>query len=79
MNSYLSNVCRVLDDRAVDRAVMAADPEPPLSFTKRWTHSHTSCRTAPPPARGGSTFVVMANDGDFREDNVDRSAAGSAP
>jgi hypothetical protein len=27
----------------------------------------------------GDTFLVMANEGDFREDNVDRSAAGSAP
>jgi len=27
----------------------------------------------------GRTFVVMANEGDFREDNVDRSAAGGAP
>jgi DNA-binding beta-propeller fold protein YncE len=27
----------------------------------------------------GRTFLVLANEGDFREDNVDRSAAGSAP
>jgi len=27
----------------------------------------------------GRTYLVMANEGDFREDNVDRSAAGSAP
>lgn len=28
--------------------------------------------------RGGQTFVVMANEGDFREDDGDRSRAGSA-
>lgn len=28
--------------------------------------------------RGGQTFVVMANEGDFREDDGDRSSAGSA-
>src|SRR5918995_819780 len=28
---------------------------------------------------GGQTYLVLANEGDFREDNVDRSAAGSAP
>ncbi len=27
---------------------------------------------------GGSTFLVMANEGDFREDDADRSAAGAA-
>jgi DNA-binding beta-propeller fold protein YncE len=27
----------------------------------------------------GSTYLVLANEGDFREDNADRSAAGSAP
>ncbi len=27
----------------------------------------------------GRTYVVLANEGDFREDNADRSAAGSAP
>jgi len=27
----------------------------------------------------GRTYLVLANEGDFREDNVDRSAAGSAP
>jgi DNA-binding beta-propeller fold protein YncE len=27
----------------------------------------------------GQTYLVLANEGDFREDNVDRSAAGSAP
>ena len=27
----------------------------------------------------GDTYLVLANEGDFREDNVDRSAAGSAP
>jgi hypothetical protein len=27
----------------------------------------------------GQTYLVMANEGDFREDNVDRSAANSAP
>lgn len=27
----------------------------------------------------GDTYLVMANEGDFREDNVDRSAAGNAP
>ena len=27
----------------------------------------------------GHTYLVLANEGDFREDNVDRSAAGSAP
>ena len=27
----------------------------------------------------GSTYLVLANEGDFREDNNDRSAAGSAP
>ena len=27
----------------------------------------------------GRTFLVLANEGDFREDNADRSAAGSAP
>jgi DNA-binding beta-propeller fold protein YncE len=27
----------------------------------------------------GSTYLVLANEGDFREDNVDRSTAGSAP
>ena len=27
----------------------------------------------------GRTYLVLANEGDFREDNADRSAAGSAP
>ena len=27
----------------------------------------------------GRTYLVLANEGDFREDNVDRSAAGGAP
>lgn len=27
----------------------------------------------------GGTYLVLANEGDFREDNADRSAAGSAP
>lgn len=27
----------------------------------------------------GDTYLVMANEGDFREDNADRAAAGSAP
>jgi len=27
----------------------------------------------------GKSFLVLANEGDFREDNADRSAAGSAP
>jgi DNA-binding beta-propeller fold protein YncE len=27
----------------------------------------------------GSTYLVLANEGDFREDNVDRSVAGNAP
>jgi DNA-binding beta-propeller fold protein YncE len=27
----------------------------------------------------GDTYLVLANEGDFREDNVDRSAAGNAP
>ena len=27
----------------------------------------------------GQTYLVLANEGDFREDNVDRSSAGSAP
>src|SRR5215203_1369837 len=27
----------------------------------------------------GRTYIVLANEGDFREDNADRSAAGSAP
>ena len=27
----------------------------------------------------GHTYLVLANEGDFREDNVDRSAAGGAP
>jgi DNA-binding beta-propeller fold protein YncE len=27
----------------------------------------------------GQTYLVLANEGDFREDNADRSAAGSAP
>jgi DNA-binding beta-propeller fold protein YncE len=27
----------------------------------------------------GRTFLVLANEGDFREDNADRAAAGSAP
>jgi len=27
----------------------------------------------------GRTYLVLANEGDFREDNVDRSAAGSSP
>jgi DNA-binding beta-propeller fold protein YncE len=27
----------------------------------------------------GTTYLVLANEGDFREDNADRSAAGSAP
>ena len=27
----------------------------------------------------GQTYLVLANEGDYREDNVDRSAAGSAP
>jgi hypothetical protein len=27
----------------------------------------------------GETYLVMANEGDFREDNADRSTAGSAP
>ena len=27
----------------------------------------------------GRTYLVLANEGDFREDNVDRAAAGSAP
>jgi DNA-binding beta-propeller fold protein YncE len=27
----------------------------------------------------GRTYLVLANEGDFREDNVDRSSAGSAP
>jgi hypothetical protein len=41
MNSYLSDVCRVLMIASLTVPVMAADPEPPLSFTKLWTHSHT--------------------------------------
>ena len=27
----------------------------------------------------GATYIVLANEGDYREDNADRSAAGSAP
>jgi DNA-binding beta-propeller fold protein YncE len=27
----------------------------------------------------GKTYLILANEGDFREDNVDRSAAGGAP
>ena len=48
------------------------------SSSSRRPRRASTCPTASPPTSGAAgPYLVMANEGDFREDNVDRSAASS--